>query len=309
VGESLLFRNTGPEISTAALIFDASLEVMFNILFDFYYSTYSVEIEHVAEKNKKRYYTNIITILRKIKEINPNPATIINFNEILRFHEMRNAIQHRGFNQSYPQISDYCELTKTTLKEISEKILEIDWQSISLGSLIKEEKIQKFYMHAEDYYYNNKFKEAALCLVLSFETAKSMQKIDIAGSGISLNRFFSVESKDKNIEKICSYIEKIDEEIEIIKLGLNYKEFRRYDDFAQINVLEHFNLIPEEINDEILRELTKKHEFNLTDNHELIKVWCDFAMDFVIRSVIQWETHQRIIPVLKNLSLFNPEHK
>ena len=96
VGESLLNRKTAPEICTASIIFDASLEVIFNELVDYYY------VKHDAKcfqrpLGKIYYLSTIVKELFAFPGLEPRPSSVVNLNEVIRFHDLRNQIQHRGF--------------------------------------------------------------------------------------------------------------------------------------------------------------------------------------------------------------------
>lgn len=302
LSRTLLRRRTTPEICVAVITLDASLEVMFNILIDFY------NVKHPTKGFQRKlgesfYFPQIIKKLSSVDKLKPNPSKIINYNEILRFHDLRNQIQHRFFIPAYTLLPDYYELIRITLKDTYEKILGIKWDSISFGHLIENEEIRKLCISGENYYSANKLKEAAICLIIAFELAKSLQKLDIAGSGISVHRYFghSKGTKDVEHEDLRAYVEKIDEEIEIMKLGLNYKEFRRYFDVSKISALERFHLNAlDRLDEETLNQIAKDKEFRLPESqNQALKDWVDFALDFVIRSILQWENLPRIIALFR----------
>jgi hypothetical protein len=303
LGKSLLDRKTVPDICVAVITIDASLEVMFNVIFDFYYSKYHRK-EFRRKLGEQLSWPAILERLSNIQNLKPDITQIESLNEILSFHNLRNQIQHRFIIPTHSQLSDYYEIIKNIHKEITNKILDTSWESISIGSLIENTDVQRFYKEAESYYNQKQLKEAACCLVIAFEIAKTIQKFDIAGSLITPHRYFgtSRSSENKEIKELRNYVEKIDEEIEILKLGLNYKEFRKYHDFARINILKSIHL-PDKIEESTLITIAKNNNF-ADFNDDTLKSWIVFAFDFVIRTILKWQNLPRVVALFKNVPLF-----
>ncbi len=299
IGELLLNQKSIQEACTAIIMFDGSVEVVLNILLDYYHDKNPSEKEFYRTLKQQHYTSTIIKIILNNPKLTSDIIEKINFSRLFDFHQLRNQIQHKGFIPIKSQIEEYFSFIRETLKTLSLHILNIDWDSISLAKLIKLKPVRNYYEQAERCYNEKKYKETVVCLIVTFEVAKALQKIDISGSGLSFDRISYIKNKDEDVKNLLKYIKKIDEELEVIKLGLNYKEYRIYHDFSNIGILDSITLPYEIDNEGNVAELTKQNSYGWDfSSDDRLRDWIVFAFDFVLRSIFQWEYQLRAIQIM-----------
>jgi hypothetical protein len=206
---------------------------------------------------------------------------------VKEMHEARNLIQHSGIMISQTHATRYLTQAEEILPKISRETLGIDWEDISLAMLIEDEQVAEYYREGERLYKQRDFKNAALKIIEAFETAKVKRQAGQSGSLVffdaMLARNAANRSKSPTASSIINYIDKVYSEVEVLKMGLDYKEWREYR-------LPLGSLNPYEDILKKLRNATPKDKPSLlTMTNDEIRTWLTRVTPFIIRSILYWQ--------------------
>jgi hypothetical protein len=153
------------------------------------------------------------------------------------------------------------------------------------------------YSQAEQNYFKNDYLNAALGLSAAFELMKEQEIPCHAGSLIFPKRLGTAlvfdSSNDNTIKILSEYALAIEGEVEILKLGVDYKGFRKYSDFLEIHPFDSVGLSEYEDADSIIEYMNKKFTERLTTVSLDLKEWAAFALNFVIESILRWQAITR----------------
>lgn len=293
IGDDHLDRETEPNMALATLIFDNCVEMMLWLLVD----AYTIEIS--GEKQKTHFPKLLSTVSNKMQESGVSVLSG-NASDLQELHLARNAIQHHGIVPTLSAIQRYRSISELVLSKLTQESFSLDWDNISMALLIVEPVVRELYGRAEKDFDNRKYLEAALTLVAAFEFMKAKEIDRRAGSGIFMKRAFAIgmaaESKDDNVRHLAEYAQAIEGEVEILKLGIDYKCFQRYRDFVGIEPFDTIDVpITSNDADEILKVIKKKYgsTVRFEENNAGLREWLVFAFGFVIDSILHWQLVKR----------------
>lgn len=205
---------------------------------------------------------------------------------INELHVIRNNIQHSGLMIAESQANRYFDTVQKMFDSSSKIIFDVDWNFVSLSILIEDKNIAKFVQQAEKSFAENDFVTSAKYLIMAFESAKFMRQISQFGSGISIadSNAYSSLTKHPVLKPLYEYIEKIDEELEILKMGLEYNHWKGYrhelDDLNPKNYLYDYD---EKKELDIEKIPLFKEDANVIEN------WVRRNFSFVIETILMWE--------------------
>jgi len=281
----LLENPTPLEGAIALVLMDNSLEAMLKLVLD--------EIKESSRKdpNFPMLLENVLQT-EKLKDLKSYKVSLMGL------HAARNGFQHQGIIPDINSVtSQYKPLAETFLQTISQQKLGIDWASVSLSLLIRNEEIAGLIKKSERAFAICDYVTAAAYLIYAFESTKALAKLYIFGSGLSSARE-GVKKYRKN-EPLVRYITTLDEEIETFKLGLNYKDFRYYLDVAQIAGLTSvLDELPSAKEEEAITEIIQKLRSVSILTDALLKEWCICVNDFILRFILRTESNPRITVTL-----------
>jgi hypothetical protein len=288
IGIDHLERCTEPNAAQALLTFDNCIEMMLWLMVDF----------HGIRIKQTKQLTTLPQLLSQVSaelsEQDTSRILLRHASDLQELHIARNNVQHHGILPSFSTVHRYRVITESVLVGLVEDVLKLSWSEISMALLVSDPAVRELYSRAENEYENQNYFEAALNLVAAFECMRGKETDRRAGSGISLSRFFadlakeeSKESGNPHINTLVQYAKAIEGEVEILKLGLDYKGFQRYRDFAKIDPLDHFDVnISGNVSEAlaVVREKIgpMKPDFKLQE-------WVVFAFGFVLDSILQWQ--------------------
>lgn len=201
-------RETQIDMAMAVLNFDNSVEMLLSTSLTY---------------NGKEVPFHFDNLLEKFYGILEEKETGISTGEIKSLHSARNKVQHEGIVPSMGNVKEYRNITEKVLEKGFSKIFGIDFFDVSLGLLIENEMVKELYRRGEQKYYEGNFRESIVYLVSAFEKAKTKEQAKLHGSGLDLALMGKLG--DKTLEKV---IRTIAEELEVLKLRLDYKKFQKY---------------------------------------------------------------------------------
>lgn len=236
-----------------------------------------------------------------------------------RLHHARNQIQHHGLVPDETQRQQLGQDAVTSLQELLVSTIGVPLERISISELVHEPLAKELYRRAEESRKDGNPAGAVVCLVAAFEQARQTEQARIYGSGITWSRA-SAKTRDggpppHTHDGITSYAEKIHEEVEVLKLGLDYKAYRRYTDISPSKLSPMFvQHLPSGKDAETL--LAGWHEYLGAGVTSVTDDWLEFAFQFVRDTILRWESLYRsglwedIEKALDSLAtLFNPKKK
>lgn len=182
--------------------------------------------------------------------------------QIFTLHETRNLAQHQGDPPSFETVVKYQGYTKDFLNKCFKDVFKIDFNKVFAASLVENIKIKEALVESEKYIAEENFKMAMGSSAKAFKYLESSEHEDFLGSKLRRfilfgglldekhntrfsNSFDPMERKidnriNKSLDEIDSRLNerarKINEfantvvqEFSIIKLGVDYKEYRHFD--------------------------------------------------------------------------------
>lgn len=311
-------RGTPHSSAQAVLTFDNALEMMFRL---------AIDKLGIGLPERDRAY--LPTLVRSVNaRIAENQLKLASLDEL---HVARNKIQHNGILPDRSMVERYRSLTRETLAYLAQAVFDKDWKTVSLSELIRAQNVRNFYYEAELFFQEGKYKEAVFSLLNAFETAKMDEQRRIYGSGMMWYKFFSLflSNKSDEVKLLLEYIDTVTKEIEVLKLRLDYKAYMKYrslfDDtdpfmapFLSDAGMEwdSKNVIGTQVKSKseegetwtAIEGISKQREaqtqekarklflesIGRTSDSDL-REWLDFAMDFVLDSILKWQRLKREI--------------
>jgi hypothetical protein len=271
----------------AVLHYDASIEHLLNIILSFF--------EITSKKEKLEIFSKLWDTVNEELEKNKDEIgkfKLPNRREVEQLHNVRNQAQHFGIIPDAKFVQRFRGTTEKFMKDVISNVFKIDYLEITSALLIQNEDIKKIIEYSEKSFTDHEFEKSMKLLSIAFEMAKLDEQQRIFGSGSLIFKeackglpTFEKQMKGYHDKKIfgnlIDYISEFDililDEIEILKLRLDYKKYM------------HFKRISPEVNfqnDDISKEpeitepRTKCYDY---DN-------ALFCLNFVIDSIIIWES-------------------
>ena len=279
---------TQTDLALSVLNFDNAIEMLFYII-----------IEFLGLKKKKEGFHELFNDVKmRLKEKQPHVeiSKLLHENEVKDLHSARNNVQHHGLIPSQGDVQRFQALTETVITSLVREIFEIDLKEISLGWLIRDKLVQQLYKEAEDTYLSGDHIKALTLCVATFETAKNEEQNRIYGSGLTLARP-SINEEEKGAAKdLLKYVDLLRDEIEIVKLRLDYKKYQKYRDSAR-HTSPSFRImiapLPN-VKSEIIKTASQLlSESFREDAPEKQKKDVEFCLGFTIESILCWESVPR----------------
>lgn len=271
----------------AVLHYDASIEHLLNIILSFF------EITSKKEKleNFSILWDAVNTELEKNKD-EIGKFKLPNRRDVEQLHNLRNQAQHFGIIPDAKFVQRFQGTTEKFMKNVISNVFKIDYLEITSALLIQNEEIKKSIEKSEKLFTNQEFEKSMIVLSIAFEMAKSDEQQRIFGSGSLMfkeackrlpgfKEKIEGHSQKKILEYLIDYISGFDililDEIEILKLRLDYKKYM------------HFKRISPQVNfpnDDISKEpeITEP-ETKCYDYENAL-----FCLNFVIDTIIIWES-------------------
>lgn len=242
-----------------------------------------------AEVKERAKYSELINAV-KTKLANP---TLIEELSLNNMHIARNDVQHHGIIPCFTDAQRYKTLTYQVLSELSKEVLEKDFEEISLSDLIKNPLVRSLYKKGEDAYFAGNFRDTLIYTASAFEKAKRIEQTKLWGSGLTFDVIKkALDNKDNSNDEI---LETIIEELETLKLRLDYKQYQKYREVFWFRLKPFFNITSD--NEEEIVKAIKE------ESGTLIKIWdtapdglksqAIYCLSFALDSILMWESVER----------------
>jgi len=275
---------TQVDLALAILNFDNALEMLL-------YATLEFLGHSIKNKGFHELLNSVNEVIKKERP-NVNIDKILCEREVKNLHTARNNVQHHGVIPSAEDIKRFQVLTEYVITHIIKEIFGISVLDISLGHLIKDKMVRELYLHADNAYLSKNYSEALIYCVATFETAKNKEQDRIYGSGLTFMRL-SVEDKrlNRSMKPIIEYIDALTEEVEVLKLRLDYKKYQKYRSIIRATELTPSYRMTSYNIDSIITETKKllNEKIQKTGAQDL-KGDVEFCLNFAIESILRWES-------------------
>lgn len=262
----------------AILHYDNTIEMLMN-----------ATIGHLGGNlSKERNFNGLLDSLKKIIEKNGYDANeLIHEPEIKNMRAARNLIQHQGIIPSASDLDRYTELIKTVFAEIVKNIFKLDVSEISLAILIKNDTLRALFHDAEKNYTLKKYEQSLILSASAFEFAKMKEQGRIYGSGLLLAKEGVKSNKLINL---------LIDEIEVLKLKLDYKKYQKYrgifsnclNPTTELSSFDKDKIVPEI--EENIKDAKKSW---ITMESEELRGNTKFCLDFTLEAILKWEAFFR----------------
>ena len=279
---------TQTDLALSVLNFDNAIEMLFYIIIEFF----------GLKKRKEGFHKLFNDVKMCLKEKKPHVefSKFLHENEVKDLHSARNNVQHHGLIPSQDDVQRFQALTETVITRFVREIFEIDLKEISLAWLIRDKLVQQLYMEAEDAYLSRDYIKALTLCVAAFETAKNEEQNRIYGSGLTFVRPTINEEEKSAAKDLLKYVDLLRDEIEIVKLRLDYKKYQKYRDIAP-HTSPPFRImiapLPN-VKSKIIKKASQLvSESFRKDSPEKQKKDVEFCLGFTIESVLCWESVPR----------------
>jgi hypothetical protein len=264
-------NGTQVDLALAILNFDNAIEMLLSVALEF--------LRGSSEDTFQGILNNfLIEIQKKQLKVKISETGIKNL------HLARNKVQHDGIIPCPENLKTYQNLTEQVLAECIKGVFDVEFQDVSLGMLIQNKDLGELYHIAEQKFLSKDFRNSLIYCVATFETAKNLEQDKLYGSGITY--------------RLPKGFEVIVDELEILKLGLDYKKYQKYREIS--TVLEPRSRFlryvrPGKITDEIVRVISEKIAPSLDKaSKEKLAEHARFCLEFTIESILKWESVPRI---------------
>lgn len=274
------------DMALAVLHFDNAIEMSMQIILEFCCAPFTLE----------RSFRRLIGDVKKAvksKEIGVDIDKIIRESELMNLRAARNNIQHHGIVPAAEEVRRYHILTEDIVSDITSELFEIPFQEISLCMLIKDKTTSKLYSDAEKAFSGGNYPEALKFSIAAFELAKNIEQSQIYGSGLTFKGIVATGENTSTEKKIIKYADALAEEIEVLKLRLDYKKYQKYREISP--KLKPFLLVGFPKTD--IKQIIPKIEEILGDalkkEKSTLKKHAEFCLSFAIGSILRWESIPR----------------
>ena len=276
-------ENTSIDAVLAILHFDNSTEMLMNTILEYFGAPYK----------RERYFHELIeAVITVVKKENNaiNADKLLKVIELKNLHNARNTIQHNGIIPALDEVRRYRILTHNIVEGVMFELFDLPFRDVSLGSLIKDKEIRDLYIDADNAYQETKYKKTIIRCIVAFESAKKKEQVRIYGSGILMGKYMITGKIPENVEK---YLDIIIEELEILKLRLDYKKYQKYRDLCP-DLRPLFNISQNDAISKIEEIVNKRITILATAlDTAVLKECARFYLDFAIDSILRWESVSR----------------
>ncbi len=265
----------------AVVAFDNALEMMMYTC---------LESWQTRLKGRKSFEDLVDLLSGELEKEGKKASKTINPIEIKDLHKARNAVQHQGHLPSRGDVERYLMVTETVLGNICREVFSMSLADISLGQLIKNQSVQTEYLKADAAFAKGKFLDCMISCACAFDSAMRREQSSLYGSAILADRFLV---KGEAGEKLLQYIEKLDQEVEVLKLRLDYKAYQKFREIlaSEVGVAQPFSTIDDFRKME--SELHARISSSAMSKEEELRPRARFCLDFTVDSILRWETLER----------------
>ena len=211
-------------------------------------------------------------------------AENFDINTIRELHTVRNNIQHNSLLIAESQARRYYPVTEKMFQNISKSTFDIEWNMISLSMLIEDIQVKERLQAAEKYFASQDYRNAAKYVVMAFEIAKTFRQFGQMGSGISVSRNSAQTILNSTGgSEILQYTQKIEQELEVLKLGLDYSQWLAYRrELGNVNPIDS-------LYSNVDMDLDEKSISLFLQNDAKIEEWVRKNLPFARNTILRWQ--------------------
>lgn len=153
-------------------------------------------------------------------------------------HSIRNDAQHKAKYPNESDVNDCRTYARDFLRKTIAELWGIDFEQISLVDLIQHEKVKQYLVDAEHHLSQGKYQEAIHSASAGITWALDRVEISLVGrlpsftGGILLIDTFGKPMSDSQARDGYHAIERMQDTLLYVTLGMNYTEYMRYKKFA-----------------------------------------------------------------------------
>lgn len=281
--------NTPVDTALALLHFDNAIEMLMRIILEFY---------HAPDLQKERTFHDLVNnVKRLIGNKNPeiNPDELLKIREIKNLHLVRNNIQHLGTIPAAEEVDRFRSLAENIISSVTSNLFKVQFSELSMGALVKDRRVRELYTRADEVFSSGDYAEAIIFCVAAFETARNMEQGRIYGSDFTFYRWAAQASAGASsaMKEVFEYIDKLAEEVEVMKLRLDYKKYQKYREIS--TKLQPFLKIASKSTS--IKDILSKTRKILRDvnkvQQSVLKAYARFCLSFAIESILRWESVPR----------------
>ena len=224
-----------------------------------------------------------------------------------QLHAARNGVQHKLLIPAESQVELLEREARSAILELVEQGMGIPLAAVSMAEFLVDPLIREFYKRGEESYRQGRKEDAAIYLVACFEWGRFREQQRSWGTGIALGRaFVGDDDESDSLKGVIAYVKTLHSEVEVLKLRLDYKEYRRYADIG-IGVLDlDYSVLPshEETADAGFQHWKSRlgSRARLEDVNPVfgpivnadVEGWINFAFRFVWRAAMTWQQTPRV---------------
>ena len=271
------------------VILDAACEALFKIILD---------ASVPSSTSRLSRSPGVLELTGKVAELQNSPRETKDV--IAHLHRVRNAVQHESVMVAASEV-DALHADVVSLIECVVRVhLNLNLKDISLSDLFLDPVVRNLYRRAEDAQFRGAAEEAAIMLVAAFEKARFEEQQRLWGSMITWHRFLGSDSEEDNPGGLRDYVETLHEEVEVLKLRIDYKQYRKYCEIAPSVLGAHFgeNVYPSTDPDTLIKYWRERLTGNEVNSSLFYLVarngeWLPFAFSFVANAVLGWQQEPR----------------
>ena len=153
-------------------------------------------------------------------------------------HSIRNDAQHKAKYPNESDVSDCRTYAKDFLRKIISELWNVDFEKISLVDIIQNEKVKQYLVEAENHLSQGNYQEAihsasaGLTWALDRVGTALVGRLPSFAGGIFLIDVFGKPMSDSHAKDGYRALERMQDTLLYITLGMNYTEYMRYKKFV-----------------------------------------------------------------------------
>jgi hypothetical protein len=153
-------------------------------------------------------------------------------------HSIRNDAQHKAKYPNESDVSDCRTYIRDFLQKTTTELWGLDFEKITLTDVIQNEKVRNYFIDGETAFSQNDFQQAVQSASAGLTVALNRIEASIVGrmpsfaDGISLVDRFGNAMSDSNSRDAYRAVERMQDTLLYVALGMNYSHFMEYKKIA-----------------------------------------------------------------------------
>lgn len=249
-------------------------------------------LEYLLVKIRARkHFEDLVDLVSRAldKEKEQAAKEVLSPIEIKNLHRARNAVQHEGNLPSRGDVERYRLVTEAVLRNVCTQIFSIEFSDVSLAQLVKNQAVKTEYLKADEAFSAGTYMDSIIFCTCAFDAAMRLEQGRLYGRFLLHPTAETEEGK-----RLLEYVDELNEEIEVLKLRLDYKAYQKFREILVFQVgisqpftsIEDFGVMESELRSRISSSFASLQE---TDFRPAAR----FCLDFTVDSTLRWEALER----------------